>query len=90
MTAEHGQGDGPGGPAGAGRPGGVDGARRGLLTLDRLREDVAEGAVDTVVLAFTDMQGRLAGKRLSAEFFLEEVAEHYSEGCNYLLPWTWT
>ena len=31
------------------------------------------------------MQGRLAGKRLSAEFFLEEVAEHYSEGCNYLL-----
>jgi glutamine synthetase len=37
------------------------------------------------VLAFTDMQGRLQGKRLSAEFFLEEVAEHYSEGCNYLL-----
>ena len=31
------------------------------------------------------MQGRLQGKRLSAEFFLEEVAEHYSEGCNYLL-----
>jgi glutamine synthetase len=31
------------------------------------------------------MQGRLAGKRLSAEFFLDEVAEHYSEGCNYLL-----
>ena len=37
------------------------------------------------MLAFTDMQGRLQGKRLSAEFFLEEVAEHYSEGCNYLL-----
>ena len=59
--------------------------RRGLLTLEQLRVAVGEGEIDTVVLAFTDMQGRLAGKRLSAEFFLEEVAEHYSEGCNYLL-----
>jgi glutamine synthetase len=56
-----------------------------LLTLDRLRVEVGEGDIDTVVLAFTDMQGRLAGKRLAAEFFLDEVAEHYSEGCNYLL-----
>ena len=56
-----------------------------MLTLERLRVEVSESAVDTVVLAFTDMQGRLQGKRLSAEFFLEEVAEHYSEGCNYLL-----
>ena len=45
----------------------------------------ATGEIDTVVLAFTDMQGRLQGKRLSAEFFLDEVAEHYAEGCNYLL-----
>jgi hypothetical protein len=59
--------------------------RRGLLTLEELRSGVGAGEIDTVVLAFTDMQGRLAGKRLSAEFFLEEVAEHYSEGCNYLL-----
>ena len=59
--------------------------RRGLLTLDQLRSAVGAGEIDTVVLAFTDMQGRLAGKRLSAEFFLDEVAEHYSEGCNYLL-----
>ena len=59
--------------------------RPGLLTLEQLRVAVGEGEIDTVVLAFTDMQGRLAGKRLSAEFFLDEVAEHYSEGCNYLL-----
>ena len=59
--------------------------RRGFLTMEQLRVAVAEGEIDTVVLAFTDMQGRLAGKRLSAEFFLEEVAEHFSEGCNYLL-----
>jgi glutamine synthetase len=58
---------------------------RGMLTLERLRVEVSDGTVDTVVLAFTDMQGRLQGKRLAAEFFLDEVAEHYSEGCNYLL-----
>ena len=61
------------------------GRRRGLLTLEQLRSAVGEGEIDTVVLAFTDMQGRLQGKRLSAEFFLDEVAEHFSEGCNYLL-----
>jgi len=65
---------------------GGGGMRRGMLTLEQLRVAIGEGEIDTVVLAFTDMQGRLAGKRLSAaEFFLEEVAEHYSEGCNYLL-----
>ncbi len=59
--------------------------QRGMLTLEQLRVEVGEGEIDTVVLAFTDMQGRLQGKRLSAEFFLDEVAEHFSEGCNYLL-----
>src|ERR1700746_1656365 len=61
------------------------GRRRGLLTLEELRSAVGACEIDTVVLAFTDMQGRLEGKRLSAEFFLEEVAEHFSESCNYLL-----
>src|ERR1700752_430555 len=61
------------------------GMRPGMLTLEQLRSMIGAGEIDTVVLAFTDMQGRLAGKRLSAEFFLDEVAEHYSEGCNYLL-----
>src|SRR6516225_1129517 len=61
------------------------GRRRGLLTLEELRSAIGAGEIDTVVLAFTDMQGRLQGKRLAAEFFLDEVAEHYSEGCNYLL-----
>jgi glutamine synthetase len=59
--------------------------QRGMLTMEQLRVEASEDKIDTVVLAFTDMQGRLQGKRLSAEFFLEEVAEHYSEGCNYLL-----
>jgi glutamine synthetase len=57
-----------------------------MLSLDELRADVETGAVDTVIAAFTDMQGRLMGKRLQAEFFLEEIdAGHEVEGCNYLL-----
>jgi len=60
-------------------------ARPGMLSLDELRQLTATGLIDTVILALTDMQGRLQGKRLSAEFFLAEVAHEFSEGCNYLL-----
>jgi glutamine synthetase len=57
-----------------------------VLTFEQLASEVADGAVDTVVVAFTDMQGRLLGKRLHGEFFVEEIeAEHSVEGCNYLL-----
>jgi glutamine synthetase len=70
---------------GAGDPGNRAGRRPGLLTLEQLRVEAASGTIDTVLLVFTDMQGRLAGKRLSAEFFLDEVAGAHAEGCNYLL-----
>ncbi|MFE3780979.1 glutamine synthetase family protein [Amycolatopsis sp. NPDC059090] len=60
-------------------------ARRGMLTLEDLRERVTAGTIDTVLVALTDMQGRLQGKRCSAEYFLEEVAGHATEACNYLL-----
>jgi glutamine synthetase len=56
-----------------------------MLTLDELRREVENGTIDTVVAAFTDMQGRLMGKREHAEYFLDETAEHGLEGCNYLL-----
>jgi len=56
-----------------------------MLTLEELRADVESGRIDTVVAAFTDMQGRLMGKREHAEYFLDETAEHGLEGCNYLL-----
>jgi glutamine synthetase len=57
-----------------------------VLSLEELREEVGRGGIDTVVVAFTDMQGRLLGKRLHAEHFLDDgVAEHGIEGCNYLL-----
>ncbi|GAA4691626.1 glutamine synthetase family protein [Nocardioides nanhaiensis] len=56
-----------------------------MLTLDRLRHLIAEGSVDTVVMAFTDMQGRLQGKRLHAAYFLDVALSAGTEGCNYLL-----
>jgi glutamine synthetase len=57
-----------------------------MLSLDELRDAVRGGTIDTVCVAFTDMQGRLMGKRVHAEFFLEEAdAGHPVEGCNYLL-----
>ncbi|MGC4787762.1 glutamine synthetase family protein [Micromonospora sp. DT178] len=59
--------------------------RKAPLTLEQLRVAVAEGEIDTVVLALVDMQGRLQGKRFHAPYFLDEVAAHGSEGCNYLL-----
>ena len=52
---------------------------------EKLEGAVESGTVDTVLLAMTDMQGRLQGKRLAATHFLAEVAEHGAEGCNYLL-----
>jgi glutamine synthetase len=55
------------------------------VTLDELKKSVDEGSVDTVLLTIADMEGRLQGKRLTAAHFLDEVAEHGAEGCNYLL-----
>jgi glutamine synthetase len=57
----------------------------GTVTLDELRGEVESGAIDTVLLVMTDMQGRLMGKRLHAQFFVDEVAAHGAEGCYYLL-----
>jgi len=55
------------------------------LSQERLRVLIEEDEVDTVVLAFTDMQGRLQGKRLHGRYFLDVALEHGTEGCNYLL-----
>src|SRR5579859_659154 len=56
-----------------------------MLTIDRLREAVRRGEIDTVIVALTDMQGRLQGKRFHARFFLDEVVAHGTEACAYLL-----
>ncbi len=55
------------------------------LSVDELRAGVSAGTIDTVILAITDMQGRLQGKRFAAEHFVDDVLAHGTEGCNYLL-----
>jgi glutamine synthetase len=60
--------------------------KKALLTRDELAALVDIGEIDTVVVAFTDMQGRLMGKRVDAEYFAESSSHGEStEGCNYLL-----
>src|SRR5258708_7797231 len=56
-----------------------------MLSLEELRADVETGAIDTVVCAFADMQGRVVGKGEQAEYFLDESVDQGLEGCNYLL-----
>jgi glutamine synthetase len=59
--------------------------RQPPLSVHDLRNLVVSGEIHTVALAFTDMQGRLQGKRFAAGFFLDEVLAHGTEGCAYLL-----
>jgi glutamine synthetase len=54
------------------------------IPLDILKRKVDEGAIDTVLAAFPDLQGRLAGKRYTARTFLAQAMEAW-EGCDYLL-----
>ena len=55
------------------------------LTVNHLKDLIGTGEIDTVVVAFTDMQGRLQGKRLHGHYFVDVVLGHGTEGCNYLL-----
>ncbi len=55
------------------------------MELGELRRAVSDGSIDTVLLAITDMQGRLQGKRMAGLHFTEDVAERAAEACNYLL-----
>ncbi|MEV6298692.1 glutamine synthetase family protein [Actinoplanes sp. NPDC051861] len=55
------------------------------MDLEELDVAVDNGSIDTVLLALTDMQGRLQGKRLHGRYFMDEVVSGGSEGCNYLL-----
>jgi glutamine synthetase len=57
----------------------------GAVDLEELTRQAESGEIDTVLLALTDMQGRLQGKRLAVDHFIDDVAAHGAEGCNYLL-----
>ena len=56
-----------------------------MLAQTELESMVAAGDIDTVIVAFCDMQGRLTGKRVASRLFVEDVAAHGAECCNYLL-----
>ena len=51
-----------------------------VLTVEQLTADITAGTVDTVLVMITDMQGRLQGKRLHADYFLDTVLGHGTEG----------
>ncbi|MES2209764.1 MAG: glutamine synthetase family protein [Chloroflexota bacterium] len=53
--------------------------------LAELEQWVREGRIDTIVVALTDMQGRLMGKRVQGEAFLNGVIDHGAHFCTYLL-----
>ena len=60
-------------------------AHRVHITREQLEHDIRSGSIDTVVMAFPDLQGRLVGKRTSGRFFLEQVADAGTENCDYLI-----
>lgn len=55
------------------------------LSIETLKTEIKEGKIDTVIVAMTDMQGRLVGKRIHGQHFLDDTLAHGTEGCNYLL-----
>ncbi len=55
------------------------------LSIEILKSDIKSGKIDTVIVAMTDMQGRLVGKRIHGQHFLDDTLAHGTEGCNYLL-----
>ena len=57
----------------------------GMLDLETLEREIAEGTIDTVITALPDLYGRLVGKRIHGRFFLEEVVSDGMHVCNYLL-----
>ncbi|MBI1822518.1 MAG: glutamine synthetase [Nitrospirae bacterium] len=63
----------------------MDKVMRGMLTVGELAKMVKKGEIETVILSFTDHYGRLMGKRLDAEFFLEVGVKQGTHACDYLL-----
>ncbi len=55
------------------------------VTRQELEAKIRSGEIDTVVMAFPDLQGRLAGKRTTGRFFLDSVADAGTENCDYLI-----
>jgi glutamine synthetase len=57
----------------------------GMLTLDELRKRIKKDEINQVIMSFPDMYGRLLGKRVEGDFFLESCVENGTHCCSYLL-----
>ncbi len=57
---------------------------QGRITKEELFGRIETGDIDTIILAVTDMQGRLQGKRVDGRFFMEDLRDGVVEGCSYL------
>lgn len=55
------------------------------MKLSELKSLVKSGTIDTVIVAFPDLFGRLIGKRFTASHFLESALKEGTHGCSYLL-----
>jgi glutamine synthetase len=55
------------------------------MNLQELKTKIKSGEIDTVIVAFPDVFGRLVGKRFTGRFFQEHVLGHNTHGCSYLL-----
>lgn len=58
---------------------------RPVMSRDELTALIDEGSIDSVVMGFVDRYGRLTGKRATGRFFVDHVADHGTENCDYLL-----
>ena len=57
----------------------------GLLSVQQLKDEVADGAIDTVLVVFPDLAGSWKGKRMTGHFFVDDTLAHGIEACNYLI-----
>ncbi len=57
---------------------------RGMLTLEQLRNKVESGEIETVLTVFTDLYGRMMGKRITGDYFLDHIVKSGMHACNYL------
>ena len=56
-----------------------------MANLEELLHAIGDGRIDTVIVCFPDLYGRPVGKRITAPFFVDVVATHGTECCDYLL-----
>ena len=59
--------------------------KREVIVRQELADRILRSEIDTVIMAFVDRYGRLVGKRATGRFFLDHVADHGTENCDYLL-----